>query len=197
MVLPWLKHRHFYVAIAVLSVALAGALVYFSSIPTEAVDQGAYRWRNDDGTEVSATWAAPENTPIYSVPKFSPKRLRFGIAADPDESEFLYARQDMMWSSDLTATTAVLDNANEFAYLGTYTSPARIIKVDVKNAIDVDSPGSCRHCCPTFFPGASTCTSLAVFSSTPAIACHFVNHGFSCTSRGPCTCDRAVPGLYA
>ena len=39
-----------------------------------------YRWRNDDGTEATATWAAAEDTLLSDVPKLGPRRLRFEIS---------------------------------------------------------------------------------------------------------------------
>ena len=38
-----------------------------------------YRWRNDDGTETTATWAQNENTPIV-VPRMTLRRLRFEVS---------------------------------------------------------------------------------------------------------------------
>ncbi|MCX7778664.1 MAG: hypothetical protein N2259_00205 [Patescibacteria group bacterium] len=43
-------------------------------------EQIHYRWRNDDGSETNATWAADEDTPIYNLPINTIKRLRFEIS---------------------------------------------------------------------------------------------------------------------
>jgi hypothetical protein len=45
------------------------------------LDQVAYRWRNDDGTEATATYTWGENDKIYGIPKGSGvQRLRFLVA---------------------------------------------------------------------------------------------------------------------
>jgi len=41
-----------------------------------------YRWRNDDGSETTATWKAAEDTAITDVEKNENIRLRFSVAAD-------------------------------------------------------------------------------------------------------------------
>lgn len=42
--------------------------------------QDAFRWRNDDGDAVSATWKAPQNVAITNVPHYQNIRLRFAIS---------------------------------------------------------------------------------------------------------------------
>lgn len=42
--------------------------------------EGHYRWRNDDGTEVTATWTPNEDTIYNPFPRNTAKRLRFEIA---------------------------------------------------------------------------------------------------------------------
>jgi len=42
--------------------------------------QDSYRWRHDDGDEVTATWAADENTPLDTFTPDASKRLRFGLS---------------------------------------------------------------------------------------------------------------------
>ena len=39
-----------------------------------------YRWRNDDGGEIGATWAEPEDTKLIGLAKNDPRRLRFQVA---------------------------------------------------------------------------------------------------------------------
>ena len=46
----------------------------------EAVTQTHYRWRNDDGSETTATWAAAEDTPLSSVPRMALRRVRFEVS---------------------------------------------------------------------------------------------------------------------
>lgn len=47
--------------------------------PPGEVDQLRYRWRNDDGTEITATWKADANTLINYNVQLGKLRLRFGI----------------------------------------------------------------------------------------------------------------------
>lgn len=49
------------------------------------ITQSRYRWRNDDGSETTATWAAVEDADI-SVAALTAKRLRVQVAATGDPS---------------------------------------------------------------------------------------------------------------
>jgi len=56
---------------------------------TDTIDQSRFRWRNDDGSETSATWAAAENTNITEDAEVT-KRLRVQLDVDsgyPDLTE--------------------------------------------------------------------------------------------------------------
>lgn len=57
-----------------------------------ALDQSHFRWRNDDGSETTATWAAAEDTPI-SLAKNTPVRLRVEIGATGDPANAAYKLQ--------------------------------------------------------------------------------------------------------
>ena len=46
----------------------------------EALLQGHYRWRNDDGSETTATWAAAEDDPLTTIPRMAVRRVRFGVS---------------------------------------------------------------------------------------------------------------------
>ena len=54
------------------------------------ITQGNYRWRNDDGTETSATWKAAENMSVTLGSTTEKIRLRFNITADPNNSLLTY-----------------------------------------------------------------------------------------------------------
>lgn len=56
---------------------------------SDTIDQSRFRWRNDDGSETSATWAAAENTNITEDVGVT-KRLRVQLDVDsgyPDDTE--------------------------------------------------------------------------------------------------------------
>lgn len=74
--------RHFSVAV-ILSETGAGAAT---------LEQTHYRFRNDDGSETTATWAAAEDTPI-SLAKNTPVRLRVEIGATGDPANAAYKLQ--------------------------------------------------------------------------------------------------------
>jgi len=50
---------------------------------TNGLDQKRFRFRNDDGSETAATWAAAENADV-TIPALTPKRLRMQVAATGD-----------------------------------------------------------------------------------------------------------------
>ena len=58
-----------------LSFSAAATVTVFDDTGGVTVVQAAYRWRNDDGTQTTATWAAAENTDIELLPG-STVRLR-------------------------------------------------------------------------------------------------------------------------
>lgn len=77
--------------------------------------QGSYRWRNDDGGEATATWKAPENTPIVINSPSETLRLRiestesFGYNA-PNNVNLEYS------DDGITFTTLGTDPAAAFLY---------------------------------------------------------------------------------
>ena len=46
----------------------------------DALTQGHYRWRNDDGSEVTATAAVAEDTPLASALRMTVQRVRFEVS---------------------------------------------------------------------------------------------------------------------
>jgi hypothetical protein len=102
----------------------------FAPPGTDAATQNAWRWRNDDGTEATATWKAAENTAITDVDKNVVQRLRFGVNQDSNDETL--ARQGALTNAvDERVISSVVDTGNGFAYLGTRTSPARVVKVNL------------------------------------------------------------------
>lgn len=58
----------------------AGILYWFSGIFTSVYEQAHYRWRADDGTEVTATFPVNEDGAYVNFPTNTVKRLRFEIS---------------------------------------------------------------------------------------------------------------------
>lgn len=63
-----------------------------SAPATPEYEQTRYRFRNDDGSETTATWAAAQNTPI-SLAKSTPTRLRVQIQTTNDAPSASYKLQ--------------------------------------------------------------------------------------------------------
>jgi hypothetical protein len=53
------------------------------SLVTATVEQEGFRWRNDDGSETTATWAAAQDANL-TAPLDTPKRLRVLVNATGD-----------------------------------------------------------------------------------------------------------------
>ncbi|MBI5374152.1 MAG: hypothetical protein HZA77_01880 [Candidatus Schekmanbacteria bacterium] len=108
-----------------------------SSAFSEYTSQSHYRWRNDNGSEISATFAAPEDTPLPKINKDETKRLRFGMtsASSAFKREALLT---MNFPEDYI-DCGVIDNANGFAYFGTNTAPGEIIKIRLSDFSKVDA----------------------------------------------------------
>jgi hypothetical protein len=58
----------------------SGILYWFYSVFTPSYEQIHYRWRNDDGSESGASWAAGQDAALSGLPKGTTKRLRFEIS---------------------------------------------------------------------------------------------------------------------
>ena len=58
----------------------AGVLYWFSGIFTSVYEQAHYRWRADDGTEVTATFPVNEDGAYVNFPTDTVKRLRFEVS---------------------------------------------------------------------------------------------------------------------
>lgn len=57
-----------------------------------ALDQSHFRWRNDDGSETTATWAAAEDANV-TIAALTPTRLRVEIAATANPASAAYKLQ--------------------------------------------------------------------------------------------------------
>jgi hypothetical protein len=67
--------------------------VAFKAIATAPIlTQSRYRWRNDDGSETGATWAAAENTAI-TLAQNTPRRLRVQVQSTNDKPSASYKLQ--------------------------------------------------------------------------------------------------------
>lgn len=77
---------------------------------TPAARQTGYRFRNDDGSETSATWKAARDTPV-TQPSATPFRVRFevtgsGVATD---WQLMFSRNGGAWTP-VTATSATVQS---------------------------------------------------------------------------------------
>ena len=123
------KTRRFLNAVLSAVLALQGILGVLIPQTAVAATQNAYRWRNDDGSEMSATWAAAENAPLNGFTKNIGQRLRMGIANSGSEAEFLKKTSISTGSTgDDRPYATITDAANGFIYYFTYTAPPKIIK---------------------------------------------------------------------
>ena len=125
---PNTKTRRFLNAALSAVLALQGVLGILAPQTAVAATQNAYRWRNDDGSEAAATWAAAENTALPVLSKGVTKRLRVGANKDSNE-EALLRRAALALDIEINLLSGVVDTANGYAYFGTDTSPGRVIKV--------------------------------------------------------------------
>jgi PKD repeat protein len=94
----------------------------YAIFPTPAINQTKYRWRNDNGSETTATWKAAENTAITLADTVSILRARIelqdnsGASYDIDES--------LEYSSNGGTTWTTITNAPTNAFI--YQSSANV-----------------------------------------------------------------------
>lgn len=67
-------------------------MVALSAGGAPTVAQSHFRWRNDDGSETTATWVAAEDTNV-TIAALTPKRLRVEITATNDPASAAYKLQ--------------------------------------------------------------------------------------------------------
>jgi len=115
------------IAVLAISLALQG-VVFVPAQPAMAAEQNASRWRNDDGTEVTATYSEAQDTPRQRVPKGVGQRVRFGVAEDGSESELQRVASTVL-DPDEVIGCGIIDPMNGYAYFGIESSPAAIVKV--------------------------------------------------------------------
>ncbi|NJB81544.1 T9SS type A sorting domain-containing protein [Wenyingzhuangia aestuarii] len=96
-------------------------LLFFIGIYTASADirQTAYRWRNDDGNETTATWKANMNAPItIANDGNSIIRLRVQIYNYDNAKRNAGFNPKIIYSTDLNSTTKELDNTDShFIYV--------------------------------------------------------------------------------
>ncbi len=72
-------------ALLLLAAGILGAVVWpqqlAAAVSAVVVNQTDYRWRADDGSETTASWAAAVNTPIGGVNDGDKLRLRMGVTS--------------------------------------------------------------------------------------------------------------------
>lgn len=64
------------------------------------LNQLHYRWRNDDGDKLTATWAAPQDSSILRIPKNETRRLRI-LIANQGGLESLYVRYQLEYATSV------------------------------------------------------------------------------------------------
>ncbi|MFA6057120.1 MAG: PKD domain-containing protein [Taibaiella sp.] len=118
---------------------LISSLNLYAIFPTPAINQTKYRWRNDDGSETTATWRAAENTAITIADTASILRARIelqnnsGAVYDIDES--------LEYSSNGGTTWTVITNAPTNAFI--YQSSANVADGDATtNQISTGTAGT-------------------------------------------------------
>src|SRR3989304_4386486 len=109
------KIKRLIISFLAVSLVCDGFLFSWQPREAEAATQNAYRWRNDDGSETSATWAAAENTALTGLSKNTAKRLRFGAANTASESELLRQAATALNFEEGTLRAAVIDTVNGYA----------------------------------------------------------------------------------
>jgi len=105
-------------------------LFFTASGPVSATSQfGSYRWRADDGTEATANFSAPENAPLGRLSRNTPQRLRFAAGNDGTQSELLEKAATALQPGETFIASALVDTIHGYAYFGTFTTPAIVVKV--------------------------------------------------------------------
>ena len=71
----------------------------------DALTQGHYRWRHDNGTQATAGWAAAEDTVLSGVPPLATRRLRFEVSNEGAVSSGAVSYQ-LQYARSSTCSTA-------------------------------------------------------------------------------------------
>ncbi len=95
---------------------LISVLIY-TTISEAYMKQGNWRWRNDDGSETTATWKAAENTGLGTISHSTSNiRLRIGLYND-DPSYMRSLNMVLYYSSDGSTWTQITTNLNNAFFL--------------------------------------------------------------------------------
>lgn len=88
----------------------------YSLHASASLRQTNYRWRNDDGTEASATWKAAVNTPI-TINDTSTLRLRLEMDNDNEDGDLSTVEDVLQYSTDSINWTSITNTTGQpFAY---------------------------------------------------------------------------------
>src|SRR5688572_14645772 len=120
-------------------VAAVASTTFLSLLaPSTAGVQNAYRWRNDDGSETTATYAAAENTPLTIDPE-DPKRLRFGVAGPVGEQ--IYSVTDTITTGG-GPNHAAFTPDGDYAYVTSYSNGnVYVVEAATHDVVDTISVG--------------------------------------------------------
>jgi PKD repeat protein len=139
---------------------LCSIQLYAIIIPTPFVNQTKYRWRNDDGSQTTATWKAAENTAITLNDTISVIRGRIELQNNSGATHTI--NESLEYSSNGGTTWTTITNAASNAF------------------IYVSSPNVTNGAATTNQMGAATAGTFIVgkiVSAVPAPASMSINSG--------------------
>ncbi|MFC1616439.1 S-layer homology domain-containing protein [Patescibacteria group bacterium] len=108
-------------------------IIIHSTIPAFAITQYSYLFRNNDGNEIAATAAASENYSLNNLSREQKFRLRLGIKTEESDNHALQKSSSSLNFDNEHLSSIVVDAGNEFAYIGTNGTPAKIMKISLNN----------------------------------------------------------------
>jgi len=117
------------IAVLAVTLALQGVVFVAPTATSAAAAADTYRWRNDDGSEVTATYSAPEGTSLAGIAEGETHRLRIGAVGSTSDQELIRRAATALDMNESYIHTAVIDTVNGYIYFGTDTAPGIVIKV--------------------------------------------------------------------
>src|SRR5437868_11918484 len=120
------------------------SLVAYSNILLAFTTQRHWRWRNDDGSQTTATWKAAENTPAALTSSSEIFRLRIEVYNNTTDPVLL--EDSLQWA---TATTGPWTNIDTLPG----TNPFMIAKTSAFVVQDEPTTSQLADIALTFVPG--------------------------------------------
>lgn len=104
------------------------------------VDQTSYRFRNDDGSETTATYAAAENVGLVDFDPATETRLRIRVDGKAANVTVPTRVDELSMNLDSSPVTSTIDTVNGYAYIISRGSPSSTVKkVRISDFTEVDS----------------------------------------------------------